>query len=431
LPSPTFTLAPNQTRQIDVVYRPTDAGADVESIRVVSTGLVLPATVQIDADAGEAPEPRIQVMPASLAFGQVEVTQSRPLDVTITNVGTANLQLTADLRIDPSTAPFTLQNAPANGFNYAPTDNTTFQVVFTPPTAGTVSAELVIASNDLSTPEVRIPIGGEGINTQVPALFVSPNPVDFGRVPRATNASRSILVRNDGTAMMVLSLVRLTNDAGGRFTIPTPPTPGSVLSPGQSLNFAIDYFDNGVVATYTGMLEIQSNVPGGPFTVPLMAATDPPPPQLTDISLTLTWSSTAADIDLHFIRPGGDFYDSPADNCWCNSNPDWGVVAQAPDNPFLDRDDLRGPGPENINLTTATDGEHQVVAHYFAAHGAADVTVTIEARVRGILIATRTETLAEGERWIAGRLNWSTAVNAGTWSNSILGPFPTIYTFCY
>ena len=76
----------------------------------------------------------------------------------------------------------------------------------------------------------------------------------------------------------------------------------------------------------------------------------------TDISITLTWSSTAADIDLHFIRPGGDFYDSPSDNCWCNSNPDWGVLGQPPDNPFLDRDDLRGPGPENINLLDPADG---------------------------------------------------------------------------
>ncbi len=432
LPSQPFTLSPGQTRQVDVVFRPTDAGADSDAIRVVSTGLVLPATVVISATTDPAPTPRIQVMPASLAFGQVEVSQPRPLDITISNAGTADLQLTADLAIDPPTAPFTIQNGPANGFTYRPTDNTTFQVVFTPSIAGAISADLVITSNDPATPTVRVPLGGEGINTQVPAIFVSPNPIDFGRVPRATNASRSVLVRNDGTAPLTLSMVRLPNDAGGRFRLPSPPAAGATLNPGTQLNFAVEYFDNGVVATYNGVLEIQSNDPMGTVTVPLMAATDPPPPALTDISITLTWTSSMADMDLHLLRPGdGSFFDSPTDCCYCNTNPDWGVMGQASDNPFLDRDDLAGPGPENINLSVAQDGEYQVVVHYFASHGAGDVSATVQVRVHGTLIATRTANLAELDRWVAGRVTWSTAVNAGTWSNGLLGPFPTIFSFCF
>lgn len=430
-PAGPFTLAPGQSRQVDVLYNPTDAGMDTDAIRVVSTGLTLPISVTLNASADAAPTPRIQVMPASLAFGQVEVSQPRPLDVTVTNAGTADLHLTQDISIDPPTAPFALQNQPANGHTYAPMDNTTFQVIFTPSQVGTTSAELVIASDDPATPEVRVPIGGEGINTQVAALFVSPTPLDFGQVPRGTVASRSLLVRNDGTAPLDLNLVRLTNDAGGRFTLPSPPTPGTQLTPGQQTSFNVEYSDNGVVQTYNGTLEIQSNDPASPTTVPLTAATDPPPPALTDISVTLTWSSTAADMDLHLIRPGGSFFDSPGDCCYCNTNPDWGVSGQNNDNPFLDRDDLYGPGPENINLTAATDGEHEVVIHYFDSRGAGDVTVTVEVQVKGTVVATRTETLALGERWIAGRVNWSTAVNAGTWTDHWLGPFPTIYFVCF
>ena len=55
----------------------------------------------------------------------------------------------------------------------------------------------------------------------------------------------------------------------------------------------------------------------------------------------------------------------------------------------------------------------------------------LEVRVKGILIATRTETMGELERWVAGRVNWSTALDAGTWSNGLLGPFPTIYLLCF
>ena len=40
-------------------------------------------------------------------------------------------------------------------------------------------------------------------------------------------------------------------------------------------------------------------------------------------------------------------------------------------------------------------------------------------------------TRAQAERWVAGRVNWSTALDAGTWSNGLLGPFPTIYLLCF
>ena len=430
-PAQPFSLSPGQEQSIEVVYQPTDAGADADTVRVASPGLSVPASVELNATAESAPTPRLQVMPAALAFGPLEVSQSRALDVTISNVGTAVLTLTQDLAIDPASAPFSLQNAPANGTTYQPTDNSTFQVVFTPTAVGIESAELVITSDDPTATEVRVPIGGEGSNTQAPAIFVSPNPVDFGQVPRGTLASRSVLVRNDGSAPLDLNMVRLSNDAGSRFLLPAPPTPGTTLTPGQQLNFNVDYSDNGVVQTYNGTLEIQSNDPSSPTTVPLSAATAPPPAAMTDISITLTWSSTAADIDVHLVRPGGTFFDSPTDCCYCNTNPDWGVMGQTNDNPFLDRDDLTGPGPENINLGAAEDGEYEVVLHYFSTSGAGDVTATVEVRVRGTLIASRTETLAPATRWLAGRVNWSTAVQAGTWSDGFFPPFPTVFALCF
>lgn len=435
LPGLPFTLAPGEAHQVDVTYLPVDAQPDTEQVRVESTGLRRTASVGLTGQADLAPTPRIDVQPPSLAFGQVEVGQTKPLQLRIDNVGNAPLELTEDLSIVPAGAPYTLQNAPPSGHTIPPASGETVTVVFAPVSEGVVpSADLIIRSNDAAVPEVRVSLSGEGTDAPVPSIFVDPNPLGFGAVPRGVRAARSVMVRNDGSAPLVLGNVRLTNHAGNRFTLPSPPAPGTSLNPTQSTSFVIEYYDNGVVQTYNGMLEIASNDPGSPtVNVPISAATDPPPPAMTDISITLTWQPSGADIDLHLVQPGGRFFKNPEDVCYCNPNPDWGVVGQADDNPFLDRDDLVGPGPENINLTRAPySGEYDVVAHHFAANGhSGPVDVTIEVRLRGAVVSTRTQAMSPGERWISGRINWNPGTGTGTFAPHILGSFPTIYSVCF
>lgn len=430
-PALPLELAPGAAQSVEVVYLPTDANADLDQVRVDSTGLRAPVLVNVDAAADPAPVPVIDVQPVSLDFGPIEVAQSRSLGLSIRNIGTADLTLTGTITIQPAGTPFSLMGAPASGSVLRPTDLSMLQVVFNPTATGPApNADVVITSNDPARPEVRVPLLGRGEVTAVPVIFVSPNPLDFGNVPRAVRASRPILVRNDGTAPLVLNLVRLTNDAGGRFLLPAPPAVGTSLAPNQSLNFAVDYLDNGVVATYTGALEIQSNAPTGPVVVPLTAATEPPPPVLTDIAITMTWTTPDTDVDLHLIRPTGTFFDAPTDCCFCNPNPDWGVVGQANDNAFLDRDDIVGPGPENINLSVAETGEYQVVLHYFSDHANGPTSATVEVRLRGTLVATETTMLDNSERWIAGRINWNATTQTGSWTGPSGAPFFTIFRTC-
>ena len=435
LPTLPLTLAPGESHQVDVTYQPTDAQPDTEQVLIESTGLRRTGTVGLTGQAGLAPVARIDVQPMSLNFGQVEVGQVKPLQLRIDSVGNADLELTDVLSIEPAGAPYSLQNAPSAGHLIPPASGETVTVVFAPVAQGVVpSAVIIVRSSDPDSPEVQVTLGGEGINAPVPSIFVDPNPLGFGSVPRGVRASRSVLVRNDGSAALVLGNIRLTNHAGNRFALPSPPPAGTSLNPGQSTSFGVEYFDNGVVQTYNGMLEIASNDPSAPtVNVPISAATEPPPPALTDIAITLTWSPVGADIDLHLVRPGGRFFKNPEDVCYCNSNPDWGVVGQANDNPFLDRDDLVGPGPENINLTSSPyNGEYDVVAHYFAQNGhSGPVDATIEVRVRGALVSTRTMSMSVGERWISGRINWNTGTGMGTFAPHALGSFPTIYASCF
>ncbi len=431
--TPPIEVAAGGSVQIDVTWAPSAAGMAFDEIRVEASGLRQTAVVSISGLAAPAPAPRIEVSPPSLAFGQVEVGLSAQRSLQIANVGTATLTLVGAISIQPSGGPYTLVNAPSAGTSFAPTDLATFDVVYAPTTAGiNAPSEIIIGSNDPSAATVRVPLSGEGVVTAVPSIAITPSPVAFGQVPRGVRASRSVQIQNMGSAPLTLNLVRLTDDAGARFSLPTPPAPGTVLQPTQTRTFAIEYFDNGMVMAYAGIVEFQSNDPSRPIVqVPLTAATEPPPPAMTDINVTMTWSRTNADVDVHLIRPGGSFFDSPGDTCFCNSNPDWGMPMTPTDNPFLDRDDLVGPGPETINLSVAENGEYQVVAHFFEDNSAGPADVTVVIRLRGMVIATVTETLDGGERWIAGYITWNSTSQMGTFRPSILGPFNTFLRVCF
>jgi hypothetical protein len=424
-----FVVRPGTAVQVDVTYRPTTAATHTDRVRVASTGLSAPAYVELEGTAADAPVPVIEVTPAAVPFGQVELGQTRTLGVRITNVGNAPLTMND---VSLTGGPYTLVSMITAGQVFAPRDSQEVQITFAPTVVGAAPAsELLVRSSDPARPEVRVPLSGEGTTRAVPIIRVVPNPVAFGQVPRGTNASRSVTVHNDGSAPLALNQVRLSNDAMGRFTLGMPPAAGTMVAPGGQLQFSVGYLDNGVVASYTGQLQVLSSDPATPTTnVALTAATEPPPVQATDIALVLNWTNTPADVDLHLVRPGSNMFNNPGDVCFCNPNPDWGMLNVPTDNPFLDRDDLVGPGPENINLTTAETGDYTVIVHYFSDAGGGPAPSTVRINLRGMLVATETRTLTNNQRWTVGTISWNAATRTGTWRASPLPPYAALIRLC-
>jgi hypothetical protein len=424
-----FVVRPGTAVQVDVTYRPITAATHTDRVRVASTGLSAPAYVELEGTAADAPVPVIEVTPAAVPFGQVELGQTRTLGVRITNVGNAPLTMND---VSLTGGPYTLVSMITAGQVFAPRDSQEVQITFAPTVVGAAPAsELLVRSSDPARPEVRVPLSGEGTTRAAPIIRVVPNPVAFGQVPRGTNASRSVTVHNDGSAPLALNQVRLSNDAMGRFTLGMPPAAGTMVAPGGQLQFSVGYLDNGVVASYTGQLQVLSSDPATPTTnVTLTAATEPPPVQATDIALVLNWTNAPADVDLHLVRPGSTMFNNPGDVCFCNPNPDWGMLNVPTDNPFLDRDDLVGPGPENINLTTAETGDYTVIVHYFSDAGGGPAPSTVRINLRGMLVATETRTLTNNQRWTVGTISWNAATRTGTWRASPLPPYAALIRLC-
>ena len=116
-----------------------------------------------------------------------------------------------------------------------------------------------------------------------------------------------------------------------------------------------------------------------------------------DLAVKLLWNNKNSDLDLHLIKPEGEF-GSMTDDCYfwnCSpqysgERPDWGIEDETKDDPFLDIDNTDGIGPETVTINKPASGTYKVTVHAYDtskgpstavvkvyAHGAEEKTATM------------------------------------------------------
>ncbi|OQW91410.1 MAG: hypothetical protein BWK78_04725 [Thiotrichaceae bacterium IS1] len=118
--------------------------------------------IQVDAALScLLPTPNIGGSPTSFNFGNVNVDSSSTAQTfTITNSGNADLKIG---NMIVSSTEFVIQNNNCANKTVAPSQNCTFQVVFSPKSAGAKATNVTIASNDPDTATFSITLTGTGI----------------------------------------------------------------------------------------------------------------------------------------------------------------------------------------------------------------------------------------------------------------------------
>ncbi len=123
-----------------------------------------------------SPTPDISVLPMSHNFGSVTVgSTSSAQTFTISNTGTADLDIGTIALTGTNAFEFSKRNDTCSGQTVASNGNCTFDVVFSPTSAGAKSANLVIPSNDYEKPIVNVSLIGTGV---LP-LTIGYNPTSF------------------------------------------------------------------------------------------------------------------------------------------------------------------------------------------------------------------------------------------------------------
>ena len=114
---------------------------------------------------GQEAAPAIVIEPANLEFGdQVAKEASRPVRITITNSGQANLYVNSVVLGGENPGDFALAGDACTGATIPPGKSCVLDVVMTPATTGPRRATATVNSNAVGGPQA-IPLTGNGINS--------------------------------------------------------------------------------------------------------------------------------------------------------------------------------------------------------------------------------------------------------------------------
>jgi hypothetical protein len=235
------------------------------------------------------------------------------------------------------------------------------------------TAVLVIESNDPANPVVLVNLQAYAKITQpdpVPCIDVYPKALNFGHVERGTTKEMVFHIHNCDPAipLVVTKIERKTGlfmqpltqefqlvPQGGNFTI----QPGAVYD--QKVTYT-----PGLAGPDAGAFTVKSTDPDDPAVdVQVSGIGDPPPLEKIGLHIVLDWDADDCDVDTHLLRPAATFFDCVGDCHFGNPSPDWGVLGDIKDDPFLDYDDVDGYGPENINLEEPQPGTYKLIIHYY------------------------------------------------------------------
>jgi phospholipase C len=195
--------------------------------------------------------PGVLLSPSSLTFPVVLVgTTSRPLPVTLTNNGTATLNITSiapsgDYGISSNTCGATLGTGAS----------CTINVTFSPTTSGLRTGSLTITDNAPGSPQ-SVPLSGRGTY-----LKITPASLTFPNQPVGTTSSpKTVTMMNTGTVAIPITF-RLTGANPGDFMEPSN-TCGASLAGGATCTAMVTFTPTQTGAR-SGGLAITDGIGGG------------------------------------------------------------------------------------------------------------------------------------------------------------------------
>ncbi|WP_224246417.1 choice-of-anchor D domain-containing protein [Hyalangium gracile] len=258
----TFTLAPNASAPLSVVFSPTTVGVASATL-VFTTNEAGSPTVTV-ALSGVGVSPSIAVDPTVLDFGEQSVGGNAVRTVTVVNSGTGTLAI--------SNA--TLSGSGAAAYSVTPTSfsvpaggSRQLTVAFSPTVPGAATATLTLSTNDVNRPTVTVAITGTGAS---PSASVSPSLLAFGEQGVNTTVTRTVTVTNTGTGNLLVNSIALGGSGATAFTV--LPSSGFSLQGGQSRDLLVSFRPTAVGAV-TATLTLSTNDPArATLVVPITGA---------------------------------------------------------------------------------------------------------------------------------------------------------------
>lgn len=338
-------------------------------------------------NGGDEALSEIQVSPEMIDFGEVSQGESRSETVQVSSVGDLTLDISR-IRLEGG---WNFSLTDANPAQLLPGESLNF-IASWESDGYEDSDNIIITSNDLSNPEVVVPIfgspmedtggpdtGDTGAPLSQPIAVCSVNPTEVEAIHGSADWIGTSSYDPGGESIVSYDWQLISAPSGSTDVMPS----GGMNRRNFVPNLVGEYIGQLIVTNSSGLTSepcyaTLNAIPGG------------------DLWIEMFWIHPGDDMDLHLLSPRGSLTtgsDCYYANCtW--GGLDWGVGGDPSDNPILDLDDIPGTGPENINIDNPANGIYTVYVHDYPGSvyiGRNDVTVNIY--VGGILEWTDTRNI--------------------------------------
>ena len=243
-----FTLEPNSSRTVTVTFPSSTAGEFSGNINISSNDPNSATnTLSVSVIVQPPPVPVLAVQETAIDFGTVEVAQTVQKIITITNTGTAPLEITG---IESDVSGLTFE---PSVFILSPNGSRTVTVTLPNATEGALSGSINISSNDPDRAKHTLTISGIVQPRPVPAITVQETAIDFGTVEAAQTVQKTFTVKNTGTAPLEIIGIE-SDDVSGLTFEPSVFT----LAPNGSQTVTVT-FPSSTAGEFSGSINILSN----------------------------------------------------------------------------------------------------------------------------------------------------------------------------
>lgn len=196
-----------------------------------------------------------------MSFGSVQVGQTATSTLTLSNSGSAPLQIS---QVQFSSQDFSLAAQVTLPLTLDAAANYSLTLQFAPSAAGAASGSVTLASNG-SPASVSVSLSGTGeAKGTTPGLQLQSTSVSFGDVEVKNAAAQSVVITSSGTAALTISAATV---AGTGFSVSGLTLPAT-LQPAQTAELVIG-FDPGATGAATGTVTLATNTSSGPATIAL------------------------------------------------------------------------------------------------------------------------------------------------------------------
>jgi hypothetical protein len=261
-------------------FTPTTAGNASGSVSITSNAPGSPLTIAL---SGTATQPQISTSPTTVGFGNVTTGTSNSQTITVTNNGTATLTISAASATGAGVtiSGLTLPTSIAVG------KNSSFNIVFSPTSAGLVNGSVSLTNNASGSP-LSIPVSGTGVAATF-LLGANPTSLDFGNVSIGNNKSLNVTLTNNGNSNITISSVTPT---GSGFT-DSGVSSGLTLTPNQTVTLSVTYTPT-ANGSSTGSVSVASNATNSPAVISLTGSS-----HIVSLSWTASSSGDVVSYDVY------------------------------------------------------------------------------------------------------------------------------------